>query len=98
MKFKKNLDIGDWIVSGDKGTIKSGKFKIARVKGILFDNWEEIDLDKREVRSLGKEAESTTAGGYWKVLNEREMKKLHILRTKLATLNALDDEEVIKRR
>ena len=100
LKTTKELQIGDWILEGKN--IKEGKFRVARVREILADNFEEIDLDAGTIRALGrKSADGDDMGvirkneGLIRVLNSKEVKALQILRTKLKTLNALEDKKVI---
>ena|SRR3990167_8597649 len=100
LKTTKELGIGDWILEG-KG-IKSGKFRIARVKEILVDNFEEIDLDNGTLTPCGKQStkgENIGAiqgnAGLIRVLNSKEIKALQILRTKLKTLKGLEDKKVL---
>ncbi len=99
LKTTKELQIGDWIL---EGTGLKGKFKIAKVKEILVDNFEEIDLDKGTIKSVGRKSVKGEHIGSIKsndaiirVLNNKEIKALQILRTKLKTLDALEDKKVI---
>ncbi len=102
MKFKttKELQIGDWILEGEG---LKGKFRIARVFEIVVDNFEEIDLDAGTIKALGaKSNQGKNMGailkndGLIRVLNSKEIKALQILRTKLKTLNSLEDKKVIE--
>ncbi len=100
-KTTKELQIGDWILEG-KGL--KGKFRISKVKEILVNNFEEIDLDKMTIKAVGtKSTKGENIGviksndGVLKVLNSKEIKALQILRTKLKTLNSLEDKEVIEK-
>jgi len=99
LKTTKELQIGDWIL---EGTGLKGKFRVARVKEILVNNFEEIDLDAGTINALGrKNVKGEHIGaikkndGVVRVLNSKEVKALQILRTKLKTLNALEDKKVI---
>jgi len=99
LKTTKELQIGDWILEG-KGL--KGKFRISRVREILVDNFEEIDLDAGTIKALGKKSvKGDDIGvirdndGLMRVLNSKEIKALQILRTKLKTLNSLEEKEVI---
>ncbi len=91
------LKIGDWIVTKDleNGKFK-GKFKVARVSKIEFDNFEEIDLNKGEIEIIGNGVVDTS-GGVINVLNKKEMKALNILRTKLKMIKGLEDDTIKKR-
>lgn len=88
------LKIGDWILDGN--SIKKGKFIIARVNKIEFDNFEEIDLDKMDIKDKGKGIISKS-DGIINLLNKREIKQIQILRTKLKTLKGLEDKKIESR-
>ncbi len=99
LKTTKELQIGDWIL---EGTGLKGKFRISRVREILVDNFEEIDLDAGTIKAVGKKTNSgedigaiKSNDGMIRVLNSKEIKALQILRTKLKTLNSLEDKKVI---
>ena len=93
-----DLKIGDWIVTKDleNGKFK-GKFKVARVSKIEFDNFEEIDLNKGEIEIIGNGVVDTS-GGVINVLNKKEMKVLNILRTKLKMIKGLEDDTIKRKR
>jgi len=100
LKTTKELQIGDWILEG-KGL--KGKFRISRVREILVDNFEELDLDAGTIKAVGKKFMKgfdigviRSNDGIIRVLNSKEIKALQILRTKLKTLNALEDKKVIQ--
>lgn len=99
LKTTKELQIGDWIL---EGAGLKGKFRISRVKEILVDNFEEIDLNAGTIKALGKKSMKgddigaiKSNDGMIRVLNNKEIKALQILRTKLKTLNSLEDKKVI---
>ena len=99
LKTTKELQIGDWIL---EGTGLKGKFRISRVREIMVDNFEEIDLDAGTIKAVGKKSTSgedmgaiQSNDGMIRVLNNKEVKALQILRTKLKTLNSLEDKKVI---
>ena len=99
LKTTKELKIGDWSL---EGTELKGKFKVARVKEILVDNFEEIDLDTRTIKAVGRKSVKgedigaiQSNDGIIRVLNSKEIKALQILRTKLKTLHALEEKKVI---
>lgn len=102
LKTTKELQIGDWVL---EGTGLKGKFRVARVKTILLNNFEEIDLDAGTITALGKKSAGgddmgviKRNDGVIKVLNSKEVKALQILRTKLKTLHSLEEEKVINER
>jgi len=85
------LKIGDWVLSGKFGVDKmKGVFRVARVSGIRFNNFEEIDLNKGNIEIIG-EGRINDGDGIISVLNRKEIKALNILRTKLKTLKGLED-------
>lgn len=99
MKYRDRLKVGDWIFEGRKSEIvKGGKFRIARVSGIVFDNWEELDLTNQKIEILGSEGILKGEKGFAQVLNDKELKNIQVLRTKLKILNNLDDGNKIKKR
>ena len=91
------LKIGDWVITkelSERGKFQ-GRFKVGRVKGYDFDNFEELDLNKGDIHIIG-EAEIKESNGVINVLNKKEIKALNILRTKLKTLKGLEDDNIIK--
>ena len=106
LKTTKELQIGDWILERTGALERKGlkgKFRIARVKEILVDNFEEIDLKKGTIKEIGQKSRNgNTIGaiqgndGLIRILNNKEIKALQILRTKLKTLNSLEDNKVIE--
>ncbi len=88
------LKIGDWTISKDLENGKfMGKFKVARVSGIEFDNFEEIDLNKGNIKIIGK-GTIEESDGVVSILNKKEVKALNILRTKLKTIKGLEDNQI----
>ncbi len=99
LKTTKELRIGDWIL---EGAGLKGKFRISRVREILVDNFEEIDLDAGTIKAVGRKSVKgddigaiRSNDGLMRVLNNKEIKALQILRAKLKTLDALEDKKVI---
>ncbi|KKL86079.1 hypothetical protein LCGC14_1948310 [marine sediment metagenome] len=91
------LKIGDWVIMGilsERGKFQ-GRFKVARVRGYDFDNFEELDLDKGDIKIIG-EGEITKSDGIVNVLNKKELKALNIFRIKLKTLKGLEDDTIKK--
>jgi len=88
------LKIGDWVL---EGTGMKGKFKVARVKQYVFDNFEKIDLEKWNIEDRG-DGIVEKGDGVMNVLNKKEIKALQILRTKLKTLKGLEDDQIKRRR
>ena len=99
MKYKKIKDLkkGEWIISGNKTDRLNGKFKIGRVKEIkvTLEDYEELDLNKGDIKING-EGIFTGIDGVTQVLNEKEIKALQILRTKLKTLKGLENNTIRK--
>ena len=97
MKYKKIRDLkkGEWIISGNKTDRLNGKFKVGRVKeiNVTLESYEELDIGKGDIVING-EGIFTGIDGVTQVLNEKEIKALQILRTKLKTLKGLEDDKI----
>ena len=90
----RNLKKGDWIITRDLEDGKFvGKFVIGRVSEmkVNLDNYEEIDINKGDIE-VSKSGYFKDNEGHTGVLNNKEVKALSILRTKLKTLKGLKDE------
>jgi len=97
MKYKeiKKLKKGEWTISGNKEDKLKGKFRIGRVKEIIvtLENYEEIDLGKGNIE-IYNGGQFEGIDGVTQVLNQKEIKALQILRTKLKTLKGLEDKPI----
>ena len=90
----RKLKKGDWIITRDLEDGKFvGKFIIGRVSEIKvnLDNYEEIDIIKGDIQ-VSESGYFKDSDGHTGVLNNKEVKALSILRTKLKTLKGLKDE------
>jgi len=88
-----NLKIGDWIL--DKGVGLKGKFKVARIKGYECEEWQEIDLEKGEIKNLGENGKGVIQkdDGYIRIFNEKEVKSLKELKKRFLMLKNLEEEQ-----
>ena len=84
------LKIGDWILAGN--TEMGRKFQVARVSGINFDKVEDFDLIKGDISEEGRG--EIKENRHIQLLNKKELKALHILRTKLKTLKGLEEKPI----
>lgn len=89
------LKLGDWILMG--GEKMKGKFKVAKLQAYDFEEYEELDINKGDIKIIGKGSirnGGKESDGVYNVLNKKEIKALNILRTKLKTLKGLEDNKL----
>jgi hypothetical protein len=95
MKWKEisKLKVGDFILFGDMDK----EFQVAKISSINTREWFKINKETKEIENKGQ-GELIDTDGVVKILNEKEIKKFMILKTKLLTIKELEEDTKIKKR
>lgn len=84
MKIKREIKVGDWIVTSND--ITKGKFQFGIITGVIISYY---DVDLENVKISDEQESGTTKFNLWRVLNKKELDGLLKLKNKIGCIEGL---------